>query len=75
MNFHFSKKFIFGAFDKFFKNATIGPPNSLRNTEVEPSALRTFDYLNSKFYKYVIAAEIFDPVILLSPRKEIDIKI
>ena len=42
--FHFSKNVKFGAWDEFFTTATNGPPNSWKNTEVEPSALRTFDY-------------------------------
>ena len=42
--FIFQKFWFLGPGDKFFTNATIGPPNSWKNTEVEPSALRTFDY-------------------------------
>ena len=36
----------FGACDEFFTTPTIGPPNSWKNTEVEPSALGAFDYDN-----------------------------
>ena len=42
--FHFSKILILGPGDEFFTTATIGPPNNWKDTEVEPSALRTFDY-------------------------------
>ena len=45
MFFSFFKNFdFFGPGDEFFTTATIGPPNSWKDTEVEPSALRTFDY-------------------------------
>ena len=41
--FHFKKFGLLGPWDEFFMTATIGPPNSWKNTEVEPSTLRTFD--------------------------------
>ena len=42
--FYFPKNVKFLAKNEYFTTATIGPPNFWKNTEVEPSALRTFDY-------------------------------
>ena len=42
--FIFQKFWFLRPGDEFFTTATIGPPNSWKDTEVEPSALRTFDY-------------------------------
>ena len=45
--FIFQKFWFLGPGDEFFTIATIGPPNSWKDTEVEPSALRTLDYLDN----------------------------
>ena len=42
--FIFQKFSFLGPGDEFFTTATVGPPNSWKDTEVEPSALRTLDY-------------------------------
>ena len=49
--FIFQKFGFLGPGDEFFTTATIGPQNSWKDTEVEPSALRTFDYLNISYLK------------------------
>ena len=38
-----------GPGDEFFTTVKIGPPNSWKDAEVEPSSLRTFDYSKYRF--------------------------
>ena len=50
--FIFPKFWFLGPGDEFFITATIWPLNSWKDTEVEPSALRTFDYIWSVRFSF-----------------------